>query len=169
VKTRGGRDLFRTVKRFFGNIIKTIARGIKFIINSIKKLFTWIKNGIKVLIREIKKVFALLRKGVQFIFGKKKIITKYETKQTVITTHYDADFDSVTRMNRAKPELIATHLAKNNDILLALKECSNFLGMALFIVVHITPPVGWLKLGIKLIRYLAGTRFQYQRFSFPGQ
>lgn len=169
VKTRGGRDLFRTVKRFFGNIIKSIARGIKFIINSIKKLFTWIKNGIKVLIREIKKVLALLRKGVQFIFGKKKITTKDESTQTVITTHYDADFDSVTRMNQAKPELIATHLAKNRDILLALQECSNFLGMALFIVVHITPPVGWLKLGIKLIQYLAGTRFKYQRFSFPGQ
>lgn len=169
VKTRGGRDLFRTVKRFFGNIIKSIARGIKFIINSIKKLFKWIKNGIKVLIREIKKVLKLLRKGVQFIFGKKKIITKDETTQTVITTHYDADFDSVTRMNQTQPKLIEIHLEKNRDILLALEECSNFLGMALFIVVHITPPVGWLKLGIKLIRYLAGTRFKYQRFSFPGQ
>lgn len=169
VKTRGGRDLFRTVGRFFGSIIKSIARGIKFIINSIKKLFKWIKNGIKVLIREIKKVFKLLRKGVQFIFGKKKIITKDETTQTVITTHYDADFDSVTRMNQTQPKLIEIHLEKNRDILLALEECSNFLGMALFIVVHITPPVGWLKLGIKLIRYLAGTRFQYQRFSFPGQ
>lgn len=169
VKTRGGRDLFRTVGRFFGNIIKSIARGIKFIINSIKKLFKWIKNGIKVLIREIKKVLKLLRKGVQFIFGKKKIITKDETTQAVITTHYDADFDSVTRMNQTQPKLIEIHLAKNREILLALEECSNFLGMALFIVVHITPPVGWLKLGIKLIRYLAGTRFQYQRFSFPGQ
>lgn len=169
VKTRGGRDLFRTIGRFFGNIINSIARGIKFIINSIKKLFKWIKNGIKVLIREIKKVLKLLRKGVQFIFGKKKITTKDETTQTVITTHYDADFDSVTRMNQAQPNLIEIHLAKNRDILLALEECSNFLGMALFIVVHITPPVGWLKLGIKLIRYLAGTRFQYQRFSFPGQ
>lgn len=168
VKTRGGRDFFKSVKRFFGNLLRSIAKGIQFIIDSIKKLFNWIKNGIKVLIREIKKVFKLLRKGVQFIFGKKKIVTKDKTTQTVITTHYDADFDSVTRMNQAKPELIKIHLAKNRDILLALEECSNFLGMALFIVVHITPPVGWLKLGIKLVRYLAGTRFKYQRFSFPG-
>lgn len=171
VKTRGGKDFFRSVKLFFKNlatnIVKGIIKGVKAIVSAIKSLFKWIKNGIKVLIREIKKVFALFRKSVQFVFGKKIIATRKD--QVSITTDYDLDFDAVTKFNGVDPDAVAEHIQQNRDILHALEETADFLGVAFFIITHLGEGVlGWLKLGVKLIKELAIRKFSFQRFSFPG-
>ncbi|MCB0615905.1 MAG: hypothetical protein KDC75_21455 [Phaeodactylibacter sp.] len=115
VKTRGGKDLFHSVKLFFKKVKDIIVEGVKKVISAIRELFKWIKNGIKVLVREIKKVFTLFRKAVQFVFGKK--IVRPRTPKAAILTDYSFDFDNTTTLTGIDAGALAAHIQKTGKSL----------------------------------------------------
>lgn len=87
---------------------------------------------------------------VTFLFGKRLVTTEG------IVTDYDSDFNFVTRIEGSfSPVDIETHLSKTRAYTQAISKIAPFLEKALPIVISLmTPPTGWIKAGIKLVRLL---------------
>ncbi|GAB5528074.1 MAG: hypothetical protein Roseis2KO_59460 [Roseivirga sp.] len=149
-KSKNGRSFWRLVGGFFKKIGKVIVKGFQAVINALKSFFKWIKNGVKALVNEIKKAFSTLQNAVGFVFGKRQITTGG------ITSDYDFDFDVVTRVSGPlTPEMIQKHELKNQSVMTDLRKVMDFLEKALPVVIKfLTPPVGWIKAGIKLVGLL---------------
>ncbi|WP_321516249.1 hypothetical protein [Marinifilum fragile] len=163
-KTRGGKRLLRSIGQFFKRIGDFIKDGIKWVIQSIKNLFKWFKNGIKILLRELKKAFHMAKTALSFFFSKR--IVKSQNTSSQLITDYDFNFDSLTTVIGTDKELIEEHIRKNRWITNALEEVSEFLGTVISIAIKIAKgPIGWIQLGIDLIKYLADNKFQYNRLS----
>ncbi|WP_321281726.1 hypothetical protein [Marinifilum fragile] len=163
-KTRGGKRLLRSIGRFFKRIGDFIKDGIKWVIESIKNLFKWFKNGIKILVRELKKAFHMAKTALSFFFSKR--IVKSQNTNSQLITDYDFNFDSLTTVIGTDKELIEEHINKNRWITKALEEVSEFLGTVISIAIKIAKgPMGWIQLGLDLIKYLADNKFQYNRLS----
>lgn len=163
-KTRGGKRLLRSIGRFFKRIGDFIKDGIEWVIQSIKNLFKWFKNGIKILVRELKKAFHMAKTALSFFFSK-RIVKSQNTKSQLITD-YDFNFDSLTTVIGTDKELIEEHIRKNRWITYALEEVSEFLGEVISIAIKIAKgPMGWIQLGIEVIKYLVDNKFKYNRLS----
>ncbi len=149
-KSKNGRSFWRVVGGFFKKIGKVIVKGFQAVVNALKSFFKWIKNGVKALVNEIKKAFSRLQNAVGFVFGKRQITTGY------IASDYDFDFDVVTRVSGPlTPEMIKEHEQKNESVMTDLLKVMDFLEKALPIVIKfLTPPIGWIKAGIKLVGIL---------------
>ncbi|WP_430817077.1 hypothetical protein [Carboxylicivirga sp. RSCT41] len=164
-KTRGGKLFLKSIGRFFKRIGSYIKKGINWIIKSIKNLFKWIKNGVKILLRELKKMFSMIKTAFSFFFSKRVIKTMLGDKQ--IITDYDFNFDNITSIHNIDAELVIKHINKNDAITQALHEVAEFLGTALHIAIKIAKgPVGWIQLGIQMIKALSDNKFEYNRLSF---
>lgn len=155
-KSKNGRSFWRTVGGFFKKIGRTIVKGFQAVIKALKNFFKWVKNGIKALINEIKKAYSTLKNAVSFVFGKRQITTEN------ISSDYDFDFDVVTRVSGpVTTEMVDEHAKKNSSVLDDLLKVMSFLEKALPLVINfLTPPVGWVKAGIKLVSLLIKNVFQ---------
>ncbi|RKD98758.1 hypothetical protein [Marinifilum flexuosum] len=163
-KTRGGKRLLRSIGRFFKRIGDFIKDGIQWVIESIKNLFKWFKNGIKILVRELKKAFHMAKTALSFFFSKR--IVKSQNTNSQLITDYDFNFDSLTTVIGTDKELIEEHIRKNRWITNALEEVSEFLGTVISIAIKIAKgPMGWIQLGIEVIKYLVDNKFHYNRLS----
>ncbi|PXY02582.1 hypothetical protein DF185_00365 [Marinifilum breve] len=163
-KTRGGKRLLRSIGRFFKRIGDFIKDGIKWVIQSIKNLFKWFKNGIKILLRELKKAFHMAKTALSFFFSKR--IVKTENSNSQLITDYDFNFDSLTTIIGSDKELIEEHIKKNKWITKALEEVSEFLGTVISIAIKVAKgPMGWIQLGVEVIKYLADNKFKYNRLT----
>ncbi len=160
-KSKNGRSFWRTVGGFFKKIGRTIVKGFQAVIKALKSFFKWVKNGIKALVNEIKKAYSTLKNAVSFVFGKR------QSKTGNIASDYDFDFDVVTRVSGpVTTEMIREHAEKNNGILADLLKVMTFLEKALPVVINfLTPPVGWIKAGIKLVSLLVKSVFKIPALS----
>ncbi len=164
-KTRGSKGFLRSIGAFFSRIGKLISKGIRYIIQRVRKLFEWFKNGAKVLLRELKKIYNMIQCGLSFFFSKRKVTT--ESNSCRIVTDFDSNFDCVTYLTNGDQSTIALHIQKNKELSLALDEASVFLGSVISIAVKVAMgPLGWIQLGIETIKYLAQIDFKYDRLSF---
>ncbi len=149
-KTRNGRGFWGGLRAFFGKIAQVIKQGISAVLSAIHDFFRWVKNGAKSLIAEIKEAYETFRTAIRFIFGKRIITT------AGLTTDFDFDFDAVSRIeNTLNQEDIGSHVKKIDATAGAFLETSVFLSRAIPLVVELlTPPLGWLKAGLRLARLL---------------
>lgn len=153
-KIRGGKGFFRAIRKFFNKVISLVKTAFEEAIKVIKKLFKWIKNGAKTLVREIKAAFRMLKSAVNFVFSKRVIKTTSKDKKSEVITDFDFDFDSTTHiLGSPSHDMFAEHTVKNREKLNALTDTMDFLSKALPWVIQLAKgPLGWIKLGIKLIR-----------------
>lgn len=164
-KNRGVKSLYKTISSFIKKVIAEIRLGLQKVIDKLKSLFNWIKNGINIVYRELKKAYNLLSVGITFFFGKRKV--KSENNNSSILTDFDFNFDSITSFQTTDRSLFKEQLQKCQDQIDALEEVSNFLGTVINIILKIVSgPLGWLSLGIEIIKWLSKNAFLYNRFSF---
>ncbi len=151
-KSRGGKGFFRQIGRFFKKIGIAIGKGLKAIVKAIKQFFNWIKNGVRILINEIKKGIQTFKEAISFVFGKREVRTGN------LYSNYDFDFDVVTlQQGLVTPEMIAEHKKRNQETLESLKKTITFLEEVLPLVLSLlVPPIGWVKLGLKLVGLATG-------------
>lgn len=149
-KSKNGRSFWRMVGGFFKKIGRVIVKGFKAIVNALRSFFKWIKNGVKALINEIKKAYSRLKNAVIFVFGRRKVSTGN------IQSDYDFDFDVVTRITGpVSSQMIDEHKKHNDSIMSDLLKVMSFLEKALPLVINfLTPPLGWIKAGMKLVGLL---------------
>ena len=88
---------------------------------------------------------------------------------STILTDYDFDFDCITELKNFDAGATREHIRKNREILRALEQTSDFLGMVLNFAVNIIgrPVFGWIKMGIKLINFLKNANFKVEAITFP--
>ncbi len=164
-KSKNGKGFFRAVRRFFSRVGKGIRRGFNWLIKQIAKFFKLIKNGIKSLLREIKKAFQKIKLTILFAFGKRIIKTSGDGMS--IATDFDFDFDSITNIKgELSVDAINDLRSKINHTFGVLSKSFDFLEKAVPIIVGLlTPPFGWIKAGIKLVKLILQEKFDLK---MPG-
>ena len=168
-RTRAGKGLLRSIGRFFRHVGELIGKGIKRVIRTLKKLFRWFKNTAQVIWRELKEIYSVMSRAINFLFSRRQIITAQGGQS--IVTDFDGGFDSITVLSsgsesesesetksRSESEaLIQTHIRTVQSHSRALFQASAFAGTIISIALKvITGPCGWIRLGMEVIRFLAG-------------
>ena len=168
-RIKKSRGFFRSISKFFKKVGVIIKKGIKAVIKAIKRLFGWLKNGIRILLLEIRTAVRSLQKSISFVFGKRIIKTQN------IVTDFDEDFDAISKLtlnagdeNGGNNKIIQLHIRKLNDLKQDIGRTTHLLNNTLPLIVNLlTPPLGWLKAGIALVKAL----FEFQSknsFSFDN-
>ncbi|MGV8137074.1 MAG: hypothetical protein AB2L20_17820 [Mangrovibacterium sp.] len=178
-RTRAGKGLLRSIGRFFRHVSKLIGKSIKRVIRILKKLFRWFKNTARVIWRELKEIYSVMSRAIRFFFSQRQITTA-QGRQS-ITTDFDGGFDSITVLAAgatsgpeskfeitpgsesgsvlasASASLIQAHIRSVESHSQALTQASAFVGTIISIALKvITDPVGWIRLGVEVIRNLTG-------------
>ncbi|WP_321297967.1 hypothetical protein [Marinifilum fragile] len=106
----------------------------------------------------------MAKTALSFFFSKR--IVKTQNTNSQLITDYDFNFDSLTTVIGTDKELIEEHIRKNRWMSNALEEVSEFLGTLISIAIKIAKgPMGWIQLGIEVIKYLVDNKFKYNRLS----
>jgi len=161
VKTRGGKGFFKSIRKFFNKLVELVKMGIEKVKAFLAKLFTRVKNCLRILVREFKKIIDMIKTALAFFFSERTVNTKG------LSTDYDFNFDSCTKLSGINKKLVDDHIQKINYITQSMKETSDFLGVVLSILIKVVKgPFGWVQIGLDVIKYLSRTNFSYNKLLF---
>ncbi|OEK04681.1 hypothetical protein [Roseivirga misakiensis] len=150
-KVRKAKGFMRQVVGFFKKAVEWLAAGIQKVIDVISSFFKKVKNAVGYLIREIREAINKTIETFSFFFSKRKITTN-----NLITSDFDIDFDAVATLSAGYTSTdLEAHQSKVDSLLDTMSNVFGVFGKVIPIVIDLLKgPVGWVKLGIKLVKII---------------
>ena len=154
-KMRGSNGFFSSVRNFFKKAAGWVKRQFDKVINTFRKIFSFIKNGVKVLLREIKKAIGHVGKTIGFIFSKRIITTQSEDGTERIVSDFDFDFDGITTMQATYGAMHIAHTETLQEIAVSIQKGAIIIGKALYVAINAAKgPLGWIKMGVRMVKLM---------------